>query len=126
MLAEPDGHDSKMEDACSQKVSCGDTLTSHFFQTEQSPFLMFFFPFLRALESSRLYFDPPVCLMKILCLALPAYISDHPSSFLASSLQASPPDPLPFSISPLHSCSAASIPHLGGERKFCPRSRLVG
>lgn len=43
MLAEPDGHDSKMEDACSQKVSCGDTLTSHFFQTEQSPFLMFFF-----------------------------------------------------------------------------------
>lgn len=42
MLAEPDGHDSKMEDACSQKVSCGDTLTSHFFQTEQSPFLMFF------------------------------------------------------------------------------------
>lgn len=126
MLAEPVGHDSKMEDACSQKVSCGDTLTSHFFQTEQSPFLMFFFPFLRALESSCLYFDPPVCLMKILCLALPAYISDHPSSFLASSLQASPPDPLPFSISPLHSCSAASIPHLGGERKFCPRSRLVG
>lgn len=59
MLAEPDGHDSKMEDACSQKVSCGDTLTSHFFQTEQSPFLMFFFPFLRALESSCLYFDPP-------------------------------------------------------------------
>lgn len=96
MLAELDGHDSKMEDACSQKVSCGDTLTSHFFQTEQSPFLMFFFPFLRALESSCLYFDPPVCLMKILCLALPAYISDHPSSFLASSLQASPRIPSPF------------------------------
>lgn len=69
MLAELVGRDSKMEEACSQKSTYANpTLLSD----RAVSFSKVFFPSLRALESSYLYFDPSVCLMKILCLSLQA------------------------------------------------------